>query len=624
MQSIVELIRKWNIPYITKTILVILDIIIINFSAFLALALRYNMHIAAIPEKYGNTVQEICIINTLLTLCIFVGFRLYHSLWRYASIRELLNVVEACLASTLVSALIIIVLGKPIFRSYYIIYAVGLLIFTCMTRFAYRLARMVYRSRLHGDKMRNTMIIGAGEACTVVMNELSMSDMLDARICCIIDDDKKKHGTFIHGVKIVGGRDQIINYAKKYDINEIIIALPSAKKSEVRKIIAICQEYDRCELKILPGVYQLVTGDITVEKIRNVEIEDLLGREAIKITLDKLSRKLKSKTALVTGGGGSIGSELCRQLAANGVDKLVIFDIYENNAYEIEQELKRDYKDLEIHVLIGSVRDKNKLDSVFKEHQPNMVYHAAAHKHVPLMETSPHEAVKNNVFGTLNVVQMSDAYKVERFVLISTDKAVNPTNIMGATKRIGEMIVQTYSRRSETNFVAVRFGNVLGSNGSVIPLFKKQLEHGGPITVTSPDVIRYFMTIREAVSLVIQAGMKAGQGQIYVLDMGEPVKIDDLAKNLIKLSGHTLGVDMEIEYTGLRPGEKMYEELLMSEEGLKATDNDKIFIGNPIGFDDQKFIEDLCSLEISSKDEYTEIKEIVRDMVPTYKCADIK
>lgn len=371
-------------------------------------------------------------------------------------------------------------------------------------------------------------------------------------------------------------------------------------------------------MKILPGVYQLVTGDIAVEKIRSVDIEDLLGREAINITLGQEARELENKTVLVTGGGGSIGSELCRQLAFNGVSKLIIFDINENGSYEIQQELMRKYSNLDIQVLIGSIRDRKKVESIFREYSPSMVYHAAAHKHVPLMEHSPHEAVKNNVLGTLNVVHAAHEYGVDRFILISTDKAVNPTNIMGATKRIGEMIIQMYSLKSNSNFAAVRFGNVLGSNGSVVPVFKRQLEQGGPITVTDPEVIRYFMTISEAVSLVIQAGMQATKGQIYVLDMGEPVKIDDLAKNIIRLSGHTLGVDMDIVYTGLRPGEKMYEELFMPEEGLKATENEKIFIGSPLYFDQDLFKKELINLEKVCAEETMDIREVVKKIVPTY------
>ncbi len=473
--------------------------------------------------------------------------------------------------------------------------------------------------------MRHTMIIGAGEACNVVMKELELSTELDAHICCIIDDDTSKHGTYIHGVKVVGGRDKILYYAEKYKITEMIIAIPSMSKKELQKILQICQQWE-CDLKILPGVYQLVNGEVTVEKLRNVNIEDLLGRDPIQITSETIGRYVSGKTVLVTGGGGSIGSELCRQIAANGVQQLIIFDIYENNAYDIQQELKQKYPNLDLVVLIGSVRNGRKVNSIFAKYRPNIVYHAAAHKHVPLMEDSPNEAVKNNVFGTYKVALAADIYKTEKFVLISTDKAVNPTNIMGATKRICEMIIQMFSRRSKTEFAAVRFGNVLGSNGSVIPLFKRQIAAGGPVTVTHPDIIRYFMTIPEAVSLVLQAGASAAGGEIFVLDMGRPVKIVDLAKNLIRLSGFTPGVDMEITYTGLRPGEKLYEELLMDEEGLQNTENELIHVGKPIEFDEEEFLEDLKALYKLAYDETEEMKYIVKKIVPTYhiRQADIQ
>ena len=438
------------------------------------------------------------------------------------------------------------------------------------------------------------------------------------RICCVIDDDVKKQGTYIHGVKVVGGRDKILEYAERYAINEIIVAIPSASKVEQRKILAICQQVQGCELKILPGVYQLVNGEVSVSKLRNVEIEDLLGRDPIQITTEKIGRYVSDKVVLLTGGGGSIGSELCRQIAANGVRQLIIFDIYENNAYDIQQELKRTYPNLDLVVLIGSVRNGRKVNSVFEKYRPDIVYHAAAHKHVPLMEDSPNEAIKNNVFGTYKVALAADRYKTSKFVLISTDKAVNPTNIMGASKRMCEMIIQVFNNRSKTEYVAVRFGNVLGSNGSVIPLFRKQIEEGGPVTVTHPDIIRYFMTIPEAVSLVLQAGASAKGGEIFVLDMGKPVKIADLARNMIRLSGLKEGVDIEIKYTGLRPGEKLYEELLMEEEGLKGTENELIHIGRPLEFQEEEFLKDLEELYQEAYAETDQMKRIVKKIVPTY------
>lgn len=415
----------------------------------------------------------------------------------------------------------------------------------------------------------------------------------------------------------MGGRDKILENVEKYKINEIILAMPSAKKKEIQAILGICKNTD-ADLKILPGVYQLVNGDVSVQKLRNVEIEDLLGREPIDIKTETIGRYVYDKVVLVTGGGGSIGSELCRQIAANRVKRLIIFDIYENNAYDIQQELKHKYPDLDLVVLIGSVRNSRKINSVFAKYRPDIVYHAAAHKHVPLMEDSPNEAIKNNVFGTYKTALAADRYGVEKFVLISTDKAVNPTNIMGASKRMCEMIIQTFSHRCKTEYVAVRFGNVLGSNGSVIPLFKKQIAAGGPVTITHPDIIRYFMTIPEAVSLVLQAGASAKGGEIFVLDMGEPVKILDLAKNLIRLSGYTVGEDIEIKFTGLRPGEKLYEELLMSEEGLQSTANELIHIGKPIDFDEDQFLKDLEDLYRAAYAEEEGMKEIVHKIVPTY------
>ena len=601
-----------------KVLLIVLDIIFINLSSFLALWLRFNMKISDIELWYVDSIVSAALVNTVGTVLIFAVLKLYSSLWRFASIKELVYVIEGCIASILLNIFFYFFTYKPIFRSYFLLYGASLFLLTCVSRFSYRLVRLLYRSNIHGRHVRNTMIIGAGEACNVVMKELELSTELDARICCVIDDDVKKQGTYIHGVKVVGGRDKILEYAERYAINEIIVAIPSASKVEQRKILAICQQVQGCELKILPGVYQLVNGEVSVSKLRNVEIEDLLGRDPIQITTEKIGRYVSDKVVLVTGGGGSIGSELCRQIAANGVRQLIIFDIYENNAYDIQQELKRTYPNLDLVVLIGSVRNGRKVNSVFEKYRPDIVYHAAAHKHVPLMEDSPNEAIKNNVFGTYKVALAADRYKTSKFVLISTDKAVNPTNIMGASKRMCEMIIQVFNNRSKTEYVAVRFGNVLGSNGSVIPLFRKQIEEGGPVTVTHPDIIRYFMTIPEAVSLVLQAGARAKGGEIFVLDMGKPVKIADLARNMIRLSGLKEGVDIEIKYTGLRPGEKLYEELLMEEEGLKGTENDLIHIGRPLEFQEEEFLKDLEELYQEAYAETDQMKRIVKKIVPTY------
>ena len=601
-----------------KVLLIVLDIIFINLSSFLALWLRFNMKISDIELWYVDSIVSAALVNTVGTVLIFAVLKLYSSLWRFASIKELVYVIEGCIASILLNIFFYFFTYKPIFRSYFLLYGASLFLLTCVSRFSYRLVRLLYRSNIHGRHVRNTMIIGAGEACNVVMKELELSTELDARICCVIDDDVKKQGTYIHGVKVVGGRDKILEYAERYAINEIIVAIPSASKVEQRKILAICQQVQGCELKILPGVYQLVNGEVSVSKLRNVEIEDLLGRDPIQITTEKIVRYVSDKVVLVTGGGGSIGSELCRQIAANGVRQLIIFDIYENNAYDIQQELKRTYPNLDLVVLIGSVRNGRKVNSVFEKYRPDIVYHAAAHKHVPLMEDSPNEAIKNNVFGTYKVALAADRYKTSKFVLISTDKAVNPTNIMGASKRMCEMIIQVFNNRSKTEYVAVRFGNVLGSNGSVIPLFRKQIEEGGPVTVTHPDIIRYFMTIPEAVSLVLQAGASAKGGEIFVLDMGKPVKIADLARNMIRLSGLKEGVDIEIKYTGLRPGEKLYEELLMEEEGLKGTENELIHIGRPLEFHEEEFLKDLEELYQEAYAETDQMKRIVKKIVPTY------
>ena len=617
-------IKDGKLTVLVRVLLVFCDILIINFCSFFSLFVRYdlkwNRYIKSGTDfagEYVDCLTEMMIINTILTLVIFALFRLYNSLWRFASVNEVINIAFACGISAIIHCVTVYGTMHKMPRSYFLIYVVFLVIFTVCTRFFYRALRLLFSSRSHGTGMRRTMIVGAGEACNMVINELQMSKKLDSRICCIMDDNKAKHNTYIHGIKVYGGRDKIIEYVKKFDINEIIIAMPSAKKKDIRGILTICEKTD-CELKILPGMYQFVNGEAMLEKIRKVDIEDLLGREPVNVNLDHIINYVRDKVVLVTGGGGSIGSELCRQIAANKPKTLIIFDVYENNAYDIQQELKRKYPYLHLEVLIGSVRNTSRVNQVFHDYRPDIVYHAAAHKHVPLMEDSPNEAIKNNVFGTYKTALAADKYGTKKFVLISTDKAVNPTNIMGASKRMCEMVIQAINRKSNTDFVAVRFGNVLGSNGSVIPLFRKQIEEGGPVTVTDPNIIRYFMTIPEAVSLVIQAGLLAKGGEIFILDMGDPVKIDDLARKLIRLSGYTVGVDIKIEYTGLRPGEKLYEEMLMNEEGLQETDNELIHIGKPIEFDEDTFFERLNDLYKFAYEETDRMKELVSELVPTY------
>lgn len=610
-----------------RGLLVIWDAVCINLCSFAALFIRYELNWGRFirsgitddyPKGYVTTLQELIIINTIVTLIIFMFFRLYNSLWRYASLGEVLNIAIACGLSAVVHFLTVFGTYRRLPRSYFVIYLLLLFIMTLVVRFSYRIIRLLYNENVHGVGMRNTMVIGAGESGNMVINELKMSNKLDSNICCIIDDNKSKQNTFINGVKVIGGRDRILDATRYYAINEIIVAMPSAPKKDVKEILEICQQTG-ADLKILPGVYQFVNGEAAVEKLRPVQIEDLLGREPVETNLESIAGYVKNKVVLVTGGGGSIGSELCRQIAANRPKMLIIFDIYENNAYDIQQELRAKYPHMHLEVLIGSVRNTNRVDQVFEKYRPDIVYHAAAHKHVPLMEDSPNEAIKNNVFGTYKTALAADKYGAKKFVLISTDKAVNPTNIMGASKRMCEMIVQGLNRHSSTDFVAVRFGNVLGSNGSVIPLFKKQIEAGGPVTVTDKNIIRYFMTIPEAVSLVLQAGAYAKGGEIFVLDMGEPVKIDDLARNLIKLSGYVPDEDIRIEYTGLRPGEKLYEEILMDEEGLTDTENELIHIGKPIEFDENTFFDKLEKLYEETNNEVPNMKEIISELVPTYQ-----
>ncbi|MFI3214450.1 MAG: nucleoside-diphosphate sugar epimerase/dehydratase, partial [Eubacteriales bacterium] len=603
-----------------RTCLIIYDIGSVLLASFLAISIRYEFELEMIPNHFTDTIIRFMPFNIVLTILIFYLFRLYHSLWAFAGESELQNLIVGCFLSSAINGIglfIVKIEEKAVPDSYYFLYTFLLISFLFVSRFSYRFIR----SRKHkSQNKKNTiavLIIGAGEAGNAIIKEIVGSNFSTMTIPCIIDDDTTKWGSFIQGIKVIGGRDKIIECVDIYNIDEIFIAMPSASRSVIREILEICKDTE-CKLRALPGMYQLVNGEVNVSQLRDVEVEDLLGRDPIKVDLDSILEYVSGKCVLVTGGGGSIGSELCRQIASHKPSRLLIVDIYENNAYDIQQELKYKYPELNLVVLIASVRNTNRMHAIFQEYHPEIVYHAAAHKHVPLMETSPNEAIKNNVFGTFKTAQAAAVYGAEKFVMISTDKAVNPTNIMGASKRICEMIVQTFNKHYDTEFVAVRFGNVLGSNGSVIPLFKKQISQGGPVLVTHPDIIRYFMTIPEAVSLVLQAGAYAKGGEIFVLDMGEPVRILDLAKNLIRLSGYKIDEDIKIEFTGLRPGEKLFEELLMDEEGLQDTENKMIHIGKPIELDEEKFFLQLKNLKEESKDECPKIRELIKEMVPTY------
>ena len=585
--------NKYNskVPLQRIIALVIMDIMSILLVSFAALYIRYDFSFQDIDPLFFKHCENLLIPNIIGTLIFFVIWKLYRSVWRYASANELVNIVGATACASLAQFVYCKFTDNRMPRSYSVLYFFLLTLAICCIRFGYRILRLINNKRMNllgKEHCVNVMIIGAGAGGDMILKEIENSRYLSMRAKCIIDDQPGCHGKLMRGVPIVGGRESILDAVGRYSIDEIIFAIPSASVQTRKEILDICKE-SGCKLRTIPGTYQLINGDVSVSSLKEVEIEDLLGREPIRINTEEVLGHVGGKVVLVTGGGGSIGSELCRQLAAHHPKQLIILDIYENNAYDIQQELIRKYPELDLVVLIASVRNKERIDSIFETYRPNIVYHAAAHKHVPLMEDSPHEAIKNNVFGTYKVAQAADRYGVDKFVLISTDKAVNPTNIMGASKRLCEMLIQSMNRNSRTNYVAVRFGNVLGSNGSVIPLFKKQIAEGGPVTVTHPDIIRYFMTIPEAVSLVLQAGAYARGGEIFVLDMGEPVKILDLATNLIKLSGYRVGEDIQIVFTGLRPGEKMYEELLMNEEGLKETANKMIFIGKPIEFDEEVF-----------------------------------
>ena len=646
--------------------LIVFDIIAINFSYFFALFMRFEFSYRSIPKEYFMAYLEFAPIYTVFTIVIFYVLRLYSSLWRFASFNELNRVAGATVITTVFHWAGITVLFSRMPMSYYVTGPVIQFCLTTAVRFSYRYITMERQRRELRDNIKhNAMIIGAGAAGQVILRELKNSNESQTRVCCMIDDNPNKWGRYMDGIPVVGGRDSIFESVDKYGIDKILVALPAASNEQRREILNICKETG-CEIKSLPGIYQLTNGEVSLSKMKKVDVVDLLGREPIKVNMDEICTYIEGKVVLVTGGGGSIGSELCRQVAKHHPKQLVIFDIYENNAYDIEQELRKNCPDLNLVVLIGSVRDSRRIEGVFAKYRPQIVYHAAAHKHVPLMENSPNEAIKNNVIGTYKTALAAMKYGAERFVLISTDKAVNPTNIMGASKRLCEMVIQSMNvicrdgrtdilpklyahtdddeayrsvlkmtaaasevtttkeqpleagKKYITQYAAVRFGNVLGSNGSVIPLFKKQIEAGGPVTVTHPDIIRYFMTIPEAVSLVLQAGVYAQGGDIFVLDMGEPVKIDLLARNLIKLSGYIPDVDIKIVYSGLRPGEKLYEEKLMAEEGLQKTQNDLIHIGKPIPFNIEEFMKQLEMLAEVSYNNTDNIEEIVAGVVKTY------
>ena len=621
MRSKKEDNRKKRILFNRTLALVILDVMAVIVASFGALYIRYEFSFRAIQPRFLQHYEWALPVNICCTLLLFALWKLYRSVWRYASATELINIVFATTCVAVLHLIFCSVTGWNMPRSYYFLYWVLLFGFVCCIRFSYRIIRLFrskYREKNGNREKTRVMLIGAGAAANAIMKEIEASQYLNLQVGCIIDDNPGCHGKLMRGVPIVGGRDMIVEAAKQYGIDEIIFAIPSAGTKTRKEIFDICKE-SGCKLRALPGVYQLINGDVSVSELKEVEIEDLLGREPIQINTAEVLDYVHDKTVLVTGGGGSIGSELCRQIAAHHPRQLIIVDIYENSAYEIQQELIRKYPKLDLKVLIASVRNTNRINSIFETYRPQIVYHAAAHKHVPLMEDSPNEAIKNNVFGTYKTARAADQYGVEKFVLISTDKAVNPTNVMGASKRMCEMVIQMMNQKSKTNFVAVRFGNVLGSNGSVIPLFKKQIAEGGPVTVTHPDIIRYFMTIPEAVSLVLQAGAYAKGGEIFVLDMGEPMKILDLAQNLIKLSGYRVGEDIEIKFTGLRPGEKMYEELLMDEEGLKQTANKRIFIGKPIEFDAEEFERQLAKLAEDADGEKVDIRKDIKEIVSTYQ-----
>lgn len=597
--------------------MMIMDGVLLCLAAFLALVVRFEFSLTE-PVAQGFFYPILFRMPFFVAgaLVIFTAFHMYSGMWEFAGTEEFIRLFEACGLSALLLLAILMFSQCPFPRSFPVFTLAFELIFVTLSRYA---AYLSHKRRQRGGV--RTMLIGGGEAGAMIIQECQRSRFSQNNIVCVIDDDPAKRGQYLRGVRIIGGRDKILQAAKQFDINEILFCIPTASSQEKKHLLTICQETG-CRLRTLPALYQIANGEVIMQTIRNVEIEDLLGREPVQVDLEHIGAFLNGKTVLVTGGGGSIGSELCRQIAHHAVKQLIIFDIYENNAYGIQQELRRSCPELPLETLIGSVRDKERVRQIFERYRPQIVFHAAAHKHVPLMEDSPNEAVKNNIFGTYNVACMAGEYGVETFVLISSDKAVNPTNVMGASKRMCEMIVQSLNDRYDTKYVAVRFGNVLGSNGSIIPLFRQQIAQGGPVTVTDKRVIRYFMTIPEAVSLVMLAGSDARGGEIFILDMGEPVKIDDLARNMIRLSGLEPGVDIEIVYTGLRPGEKLYEELLIKEEGLRSTDNKLIFIGKPLNICPEDLQKQLEVLWKACMHNSPDIKTLLEQDVPTYHITD--
>lgn len=604
--------------------LVLFDIIAIQLAAFLAILTRFEFRIHTIEPLFIDTLVHYAVLNTFCSICIFAAYRMCSTLWSFASIMDFFNVVKAVLISSVFQFIGIHMLAWPIPRSFIVLYIGWLGIAAVFPRMMIRILRGGRRIPLQtiGKQAIPVMLIGAGEAGSIILQEFKNSKFVEKEIVCVIDDDPKKWGTFIHGVPVVGGRRKITQSVVRFGIQEIVLAIPTLKPHERKNIINICQQTG-CKMSTLPGIYQLINCDVKVSMLRDVQIEDLLGREAVRTDLESIMSYVKDQKVMVTGGGGSIGSELCRQIADDQPKQLIIIDNYENAAYELQMELGRKHPELDVIVLIVSVQNRRKIREIFEQYKPDLVFHAAAHKHVPLMEYSPCEAIKNNVFGTMNVASEANRSGVKRMVLISTDKAVRPTNIIGASKRICEMVIQTYNQRSKTEYVAVRFGNVLGSNGSVVPLFKQQIREGGPVTVTHPDIIRYFMTIPEAVSLVLQAGAYAQGGEIFILDMGEPVKILDLAENMIRLSGLVPGEDIEIKFTGLRPGEKLYEELLIDDDNKKETANKRIFIGQPIKIDEAEFDEKMKELEKATFSEDENIRQVVKKLVPEYTIQQI-
>ena len=651
---------RFNLEHWQKisVLMMIYDALAVNAAFYIALWLRYDCKFFDIPYFYLEALRIMAPFYALLCVAVFLFFRLYNTIWRFAGLNELMLIAKATVVTLLIQiigmSIISLAMGAREYMprmpiTYYVIGIILQFIAVTGIRFSFRIFLSVKNrrsstgSRSGGKGVKNVMLIGAGAAGQMILRDLTSSHADTEHICCIIDDNPNKWSRFIEGVPIVGGRNDIFTNVEKYGIDKIILAIPSATPEEKRELLGICSETN-CELKQVTVMYQQMGQIVDVNSIKDVAIEDLLGRDTIKIDMDEVFRFISGKVILVTGGGGSIGSELCRQIAAHDPKTLIIFDIYENNAYDIQLELQDKYPKLHLVTLIGSVRDSRRLDNVFETYHPELVFHAAAHKHVPLMEDSPCESIKNNVLGTYKTAYAAMTHGCKRFVLISTDKAVNPTNVMGASKRLCEMVIQSFDKKIKAGqtdkilplsihaarlsksaeapkmeLVALRFGNVLGSNGSVVPLFKKQIAKGGPVTVTHPDIIRYFMTIPEAVSLVLQAGTYAKGGEIFVLDMGQPVKIDSLARNLIKLSGLRPDVDIKIEYSGLRPGEKLYEEKLMSDEGLEKTANDLIFIGHPVDFDADEFLGRIGELSGAAYENREDIRELIMSLVPTYR-----